>query len=272
MGLCLVAVFAIGAMAAASAFAVNEPEYYTAKNTCSKKFGHLAYAGECTINGSPNKAQLISYTGVGLGASNLEGGLKIECPENTAKGKISGGKSASEPKANRTSKLKITYKGCHETGKLTTECTKTFSVPGTIPTEAIKATLVRASATEGGATVVANREEPESATKGFANFKCGTSTNFITVKVLGKIFVEFKPVIATPDSTKLTSSTEAIQAEKAVIAGCGKQKLLFENGLAPCQFLKVVENGAEQEPSWNVGVGERKYGTKKVEIVEKGEF
>src|SRR2546423_3130368 len=271
-GLCLVAVFAIGAMTTASAFAAGDPEYYTAKNTCTKKFGHLAYAGECIINGTPVKAQLISYTEKG-GPASLEGQLKIECASNEAKGKRSGGngETVADQKANLTTKLKITYKGCHLSGE-TTECTKTFSTPGTIVTEAIKGKLVRASETEGGPTVVGVQEEGEKVTKGFATFKCGTSTNFFTVKVKGKIIVEIAPVIEKPNSAELSSTAFAFQKAKGAIAGCGRQKLLYENALKPCHFLEVEENGKKLEPSWNVAEAELKFGTKKVETVEKGEF
>jgi hypothetical protein len=256
-------------LTAASAFAAAEPEYYTAKNTCSKKYGHLAYAGECIINGKPVKAQLISYTEKG-GPANLEGALKIECASNEGKGKLSGG--TANQKANLTTKLKITYKGCHETGK-TTECTKSFSTPGTIITENIKGTLVRASETEGGGTIVANELEGEKEAKGFATFKCGTSTNFLTVKVKGKIIIEVSPLIAKPDGgTALSNAGETFNREKAAIAGCGKQKLLYVNALKPCHFLQVEENGKALEPSWNVAENEVLYGTKKVETVEKGEF
>jgi len=269
MGLCLVAVFAIVAMTTASAFAAGDPEYYTAKNTCSKKYGHLAYAGECIINGKPVKAQLISYTEKG-GPANLEGALKIECASNEGKGKLSGG--TANQKANLTTKLKITYKGCHETGK-TTECTKSFSTPGTIITENIKGTLVRASETEGGGTIVANELEGEKEAKGFATFKCGTSTNFLTVKVKGKIIIEISPVIEKPDGgTALSSKGETFNREKAAIAGCGKQKLLYVNALKPCHFLQVEENGKALEPSWNVAENLIDFKTKKVETVEKGEF
>jgi len=273
MGLCLVAVFAIGAMTTASAFAAEDPEYYTAKNTCSKKYGHLAYAGECIINEKPVKAQTISYTEKG-GPANLEGALKIECASNEGKGKLSGGTGVGEKgkQAKLTTKLKITYKGCHETGK-TTECTKSFSTPGTIITENIKGTLVRASETEGGATIVANELEGEKEAKGFATFKCGTSTNFLTVKVKGKIIIEVSPVIAKPDGgTALSNAGETFNREKAAIAGCGKQKLLYVNGLKPCHFLQVEENGKALEPSWNVAENLIDFKTKKVETVEKGEF
>jgi len=271
MGLCLVAAFAISAMAAASALAINEPEYFTAKNTCTKTFGHLAYAGEClTGTGKPIPAQTVSYTENG-GPANLEGALKIECASNSGKGKLSGGKGAGEPKANRTTKLKITYKGCKETGT-SKECTKTFSTPETIVTEGIKGNLVRASAESGKPTIVANKLEPEKPTKGFANFKCGTSTNFITVKVQGDIIIEIEPVIEKPEQGALSSVGFTFNKEKEAIAGCGKQQLLYVNGTGACHFLKVVENGNPLEPSWNVAENEVKYGLKKVETVEKGTF
>jgi len=279
MGLCLVTAFAISAVATATASAVGEPEFYTAKNTCTGKFGHLAYKNECVK--VEKKAQAISFTEEG-GVANLEGKLKIECKENTGKGKIEGGTGATgaDHKANRISKLKTTFKNCVETGT-TTECTKTFSVPKTIVTENVKGTLLMASEKSPGATVVAQELEPESATKGFANFKCGTSTNFITVKALGHLIISAIPdtntgeggVVPTPDETKLAKKGATEAEEKAtLITGCGHQKLLFVNGTGPCLFLEIVENGTNTGASWNIFKTNIDYKTKKVETVEKGEF
>jgi len=277
MALCLVAVFAIAASYAASASAA--PRYYTSSNTCTKKFGELAEPGQCIINGSPNKRQEISFTETS-GESFLKGALKITCASNTAKGKLfnEGGRG-------KVKKLKITYSGCFKVGGASTPCGSKFvkvgeteENTGKILTQAIKGDAVRASETFGGATTVVRNltpETPESPkTKGFAEFFCSKEkVGSIKVLVRGHILVRTAPVLTAPDATKVSTTAEVFNEEKGFVAGCSEglgksQKYLFVEGAGTCQFLKVVENGTELEPSVNVATTVVKYGTKKIELVE----
>jgi hypothetical protein len=249
MGLCLVAVFAMSAMATAVASA-GTPEYYTEKIVKTVK--HV-------VKLTPT--QKVAYTDVGAGPSHLEGGLKIECASDTAKGDLEG--------PVKTVKLVVTYKGCHETGN-TTPCENKTTKLETIVTEKIKGTLTEASKTEGGAQVVANELEPEVTL--FAKFVCGTTGHTINVEVKGKILAEVSPTYEKSAFTeaelvsKLATEGKSINNQKAVKAGCGGQDLLYQGGIGPCVHLKVVENGTELEPSWNTAEDTVKYGTKKIGV------
>jgi len=275
MALCLVAVFAIAASYAASASAA--PRYYTSSNTCTKKFGELAEPGQCIINGSPNKRQEISFTEKS-GESFLKGALKITCASNTAKGKLfnEGGRG-------KVKKLKITYSECKKVGTSTPCGSKFVKVgeteenTGKILTQGIKGDAVRASETFGGATTVVRNLTPEKegpTTKGFTEFFCGKEkTGSLKVLVRGHILVRTAPVLTAPDATKVSTTAEVFNEEKGFVAGCSEalgksQKYLFVEGAGACQFLKVVENGTELEPSVNVATTVVKYGTKKIELVE----
>lgn len=244
MGLCLVAAFAMSAIAVSSAVAA--PEYYT---EAAKKVVLL------------KPTQKVAYTNTGSGISHLEGGLKIECTADTGKGDLEGPK--------KTVKLKVTYTGCHESGK-TTPCENKTTVLEKIITEPIKGELTEASKTEGGALVVANRLEPEKTL--FAKFVCGTTGHTLNVEVKGKILAAVTPTFVKSSFTeaelkaKLSTSGKSINAQKGVIAGCGGQDLLYENGVGPCLHLKVVENGTELEPSWNTSEDSVSYGTKKIGV------
>ena len=275
MALCLVAVFAITAAYAASALAA--PLYYTSSNTCEKKFGKLTEAGECIIEGKAVKTQEIAFTETG-GEALLKGALKITCVKNTGKGKIANVEGRA-----RVKKLKITYSECKKTGT-TTPCGSKFIVKegkeentGKILTQGIKGDVTRASETFGGATTVVQNLTPEKegpTTKGFTEFFCGKEkTGSIKVLVRGHILIRVAPVLAAPDATKVSTTGETFNEEKGFVSGCSEaagksQKFLFVEAAGSCQFLKVVENGAELEPSVNVGTNKVKYGTKKLELVE----
>jgi hypothetical protein len=275
MALCLVAVFAIAASYAASASAA--PRYYTSSNTCTKKFGELAEAGECIIAEKPNKTQEISFTETG-GEALLKGALKITCASNVGKGKI-----FNEGKRGKVKKLKVTYSECHKTGSATPCGSKFVKVEekekntGKILTQGLKGDVTRASEIFGGALTVVQNLTPEKegpTTKGFTEFFCGEEkTGSIKVLVRGHILIRVAPVLAAPDETKLATKGETFNEEKGFVSGCSEaagksQKYLFVEAAGACQFLKVVENGAELEPSVNVGTNELKFGTKKVELVE----
>jgi hypothetical protein len=261
MGLCLVAAFAMSAIATASASAA--PEYYQAKSSCTKAFGPVWSGGTCPKTGKVLAATKITYTSKG-GTSHLEGGLEITCSSDESKGDIEGSK--------KTVKLKLTYLGCKETAHPATPCESKTTVLEKITTEFIKGELTDASETFGGATTTVNRLEPESVTKPyFAKFVCGTTGHTINVEVKGKIFVGIAPVLASPEVGKLSLTGEAINQAQGPVAGCGwatgAQRYLYENGAGACQHLKVVENTAELEPSGNISKDTVTYKTA-IETVE----
>lgn len=231
VGLCLVAVFAMSAVVTSAASAARPAWFF--KNTKTKKVEE-ALSGE-----KPTK---IVFSGVG-GESKLEGGLKITCASDTIKGDTFGPKGLV--------KIKIKYKGCHETGN-TVNC---GGVKKEIKTESLKGELTEASEKAGEAKTVVQRLEPELAAPKniFTKFKCGEVKHEFNVVVRGHIFVRVTPThTGTITEADLSTSGETFTEQKSVIPGCGGQKYLYENANPPCDFLIVEENGTELEPSWNI--------------------
>jgi hypothetical protein len=232
VGLCLVAIFAVGAVAAGAASAAN-PAWYVEVKAKGKTPAHVELAKATTK---------IAFSGKG-GESKLIGGLNISCGNDTVKGDTIGEKGVE--------KVKIVYKECHETGN-TVPCGGSKKE---IKTEAIKGTLTTASEKEKGTTTVVERLEPEAASGAkaiFTKFKCGAAKHEFPVEVKGKIFVRVEPTFpGEPTLAQLSKSGETFTEVKGGITGCGVQRFLYEGGNAPCQFLKVVENGTELEPSAN---------------------
>jgi len=228
VGLCLVAIFAMSAIAASAASAAR-PAWFI-KNTKTKKVEEALSTTKVVFSGKG-------------GESKLEGGLKITCETDTIKGDTLGVKGVV--------KVKIVYKGCHETG-LTVNCGGTKKE---IKTEAIKGELTEASEKSPGTTTVVERLEPEAvvAPKNiFTKFKCGEVKHEFNVVVKGQIFVRVEEThTGTITEADLSTLGETFTEQKSVIAGCGGQKFLYENGTGACKFLKVEENGTELEPSWN---------------------
>jgi hypothetical protein len=216
MGLCLVAAFALSAVAAGAAFAA--PEYYS--------------VGKKTKTLEKNTAK-VAFTSKGT-ASKLEGGVVIECNNDASKGDVLN--------ATETGKVKITYEKC-TAPSITSSCQKAPSKPGVIVTESLKAHLAEASEEPGGTLAVVNSFEPEKAGKPFAKFTCGPKKE-LTVIVTGHIFAEQGPVNQPPSLTGFTINREK-SAEKTF--GCTHQQFLYLNATGSCQHL---ETGAGA--SWNV--------------------
>jgi hypothetical protein len=217
LGLCLVAAFALSAVAAVTASAA--PEYYSYNKAKPPVL-------------VPNTLK-IAFTSKGV-ASKLEGGVVIECSSDTSKGDILN--------ATETGKLKVTYTGC-KAPSISSTCQKAPSKTGVISTESLKAVLTTASETKSGATTVVNKLTPEKAGKPFTKFTCGPKKE-LTVIVTGVIFAEQGPVNKAPSTEGFTINREK---SSEVEFGCTKQQFLFENGAGTCQHL---ETGAGA--SWNV--------------------
>jgi len=149
-------------------------------------------------------------------------------------------------------KVVNTYHECFAPS-ITSSCQTSAKLPGTIKTAPLHGTLVYASETEGGTKVAAQKYTPEKpptakeieegfTTGLFASFFCGPKAE-LKVKVSGTIFVEVTP-INTEVFTRKAINAERTTAEPF---GCGKQKLLYENAIAPCKHLFTKAGVA-----WNV--------------------
>lgn len=244
IGLCLAAALTMSALATASASAA--PEYYT------EVTGKLKPLGE---------TQKVALTTAGSGTSHFEMGFKMECASDTGKGDLEGPR--------KVVKLKMTFKGCHESGN-STPCENKTTLLEQITTELIKGELTEASETSGGPLAVALRLEPEK--KLIANFVCGTTGHTFAVNFAGAVFVAVSPSYAKAEFTegelleKLATDDKMIAAQKGVIAGCGGQSLLYEVGSSKCLHLFDEEGGVESEPFWFTQEETVKYGTKKIGV------
>jgi hypothetical protein len=235
MGLCIVAVFAMSALVASTAAAAS-PEYYVAKNACTKKFGPIWGGGECTVTKKTLASTKITYTTT-AGRSYLEGGLTITCSSSTGKGTINGPIHAE--------KLILTYHGCEDPA-ITSSCQTKGTSGGVITTEKIKTTLTEASEAPGGPLVDVNRLEPEK--EYFAQFNCGPKSE-VKVKVHGAVFTNPFPTYATPEEADLhtTGNTNTITKVAEPVEGCGHQQYLFEVGAGSACDHTFTNSGT----SWN---------------------
>jgi hypothetical protein len=258
VGLCLVAMFAMSAIASATASAAPQAEFWQAKNACTKLFEPVWNGGTC--KGKAKAATKIAFTSTGT-KSFLEGGLEITCSSDTSKGDIEG--------STQIKKLKISYVGCKETAHPATPCEKTVSKPELISTESIKGKLENAESTIGSGPHATMHFTPETKPY-FAKFVCGTSGHTINVEVKGGVFATISPVFATANVSNLSTAGKTINEAQAKVAGCGwktgAQKWLYKEGSTTCEFLKVVENGAELEPSGNISSDSETFKTA-VEVV-----
>ena len=231
VGLCLVAVFALSATAAAVASAAN-PAWYIEKKATSKEPASVEVAKATTK---------IAFSGKG-GESQLIGGLNITCGSDEVKGDTIGEKGVE--------KVKIKYKGCHETGN-NVPCGGTKKE---IKTESIKGILTRASEKESGATTVVERLEPELETGAkaiFTKFKCGAAKHEFPVEVKGKIFVRVSPTyVGTPTLTDLATSGETFTEVKGGITGCGVQQLPIRKRRSA---VRVPESDRKRDRTRTVG-------------------
>jgi len=234
VGLCLVAVFALGAIVAGTASAAL-PENGIF-NTKTKVVEPLT------------AEQKIAFKNSSLTEAKLEGGVVIECSSDVGKGDLFGPKG--------TIKLKVTYSGC-KAPAISSSCQKAPTKPGVILTELLHGTLGYASEVKSGALHVVNRLTPEKGEgKPFAKFTCGPKKE-LTVIVTGVILTEPGPV-GVLSTEGFTVNNEKAKEEGF---GCSKQQYLFENGTGLCQHL---ETGAGV--SWNISDDKVTYGTKKIEL------
>jgi hypothetical protein len=178
VGLCLVAVFAFSAVAAASASASERPEY----KKCGKapKVGKTYPTGEfsnkeCTTAAPGGKYRLeevpakTAFTSKSKAATLTVAGKVVKCKKDTDKGEILEQFSAT---------VQITFEGCAINGNKKEPC----GTEGKIETKLLNVGLyfLNESNTESG--VALNAEEGP-----FAEFKCGTETVTIEGYLIGSV-------------------------------------------------------------------------------------
>ncbi len=240
IGLALVAVFAMGAVVAATASAAL-PEYQEeAGGVIKPQTKKIAFKGEAGVS------KLVSAAAT------------IECASDSSKGDILSSTEWEAGKENKqTGKIKITYEKCTSPTLGGVSCETKKTKPGEIITEDLTGVLVYATETEGGTPEVATQLfTPESGTV-FAKFSCDEEE--LPVSVTGSVIGEVKPI---NHAAPLPTEGEVILRSKVTsIAGCGRQQFLFVNGLAPCHHLEALG-----EPAWNVTTETVTYGAKKVDV------
>jgi hypothetical protein len=179
LGLVLVAVFALSAVAAASASAAEPAFYECAKEAggkyekgCAKEGGKGGYVlregigKNHTLKGKSGKAKLETP---GVGA--------VECSSSKSTGTVTGPKNIN--------KIVVEYKGCTSNGK---KCNSTGAKAGTIKTNTLKGEI---GYIEGGkaAHEVGADIKPESGTN-LAEFEC----EGVKIETYGSVIGRVKPV------------------------------------------------------------------------------
>jgi hypothetical protein len=176
LGLCLIAIFAMSAVAAASASAAQEPEY---KLCVKKKDGN--YEKGCGKESAPGKgtAELESvksgtkFTSKSKAATFTVDGTVVKCKKDADSGAFFIGGAASE---------EITFSDCAVNGNKKEPCESTGASAGTIKTNQLSEFLVylNSEETELGVLLV-------SSGKTWAEFHCGAKTFAVDGVLLGTI-------------------------------------------------------------------------------------
>lgn len=206
VGLCLVAMFALSAVATASASAA-EPEYqtcakaakvgktYTGKynnKTCSElnakdegKYERVAVKLPDKIKSKGTITLLYLYS-----VETEKINETVECKKDKSEGELLNGREAS---------LKITYEACEGKGELPGKCTTVGQKEGTILTNPLISTLVwlNAGETEAGIDVAA-------ATKGGALEKVSCAGGVEHAELLGSMVAKVSPVGEASKTETLT--------------------------------------------------------------------
>jgi hypothetical protein len=182
VGLCLVAVFALSAVAAASASAAETPEYKVCGKTpkVGKTYPTGEYSNkECTAPESGGKYRLeavksgTKFTSKSKAATFTVDGTVVKCKKDTDSGAFYVGGAASE---------EITFSDCAVNGNKKETCETTGAGAGTIKTNQLSDFLVylNAEETQLGVLLV-------SSAKSWAEFNCGAKSFAVDGALLGTI-------------------------------------------------------------------------------------
>ncbi|HEY2719991.1 MAG TPA: hypothetical protein VGI52_10185 [Solirubrobacteraceae bacterium] len=210
IGLCLIAVFAIGAVAAASASAAESPTF----KSCGKAtkvgktyIGHYT-SKECTAASkveTGGKYELKEVEGVPVTvkskATNLTlKGKVVKCKKDKGTGEIAGGEVVF---------LTFTFEGCAVNGNKKEPCTTTGHAPGTIVTNELigEPKWINSAETQTGLVVFGLGFE-------FAIFDCGSGP--LKLKSI---------VVGTATTTK-----KGVTAAFKVVGGKQEMRAIWEEG------------------------------------------
>jgi hypothetical protein len=183
LGIALMAVFAMSAVATSAALAA--PEFVH----CVAKAGGTFGAG-CTTVGSgfakeavPAGSKIKFTDKEGTSKFNAKGEITFTCTADTSKGEITGPTTVAG--------IGVIFTGCtaKEGSGASCAANSTGSAAGTIATNALKGVLGNASVTKAGATVPGESLVPEVAGKSFTKLEAnclGTKTAEVTNGVVGE--------------------------------------------------------------------------------------
>jgi hypothetical protein len=240
MGLCLVAVFALGAFAASSAFSAEIGRCVAKAGTgkykdanCTLKAGKLVSEKSFEfVKGAVN----VGFTASG-GTGTLEAasGTNVVCTAQTTKGQYLVKTGAIKA----VWKVVATFTGC-SIPTIGIPCNTAGQASGTIVTSSLKGNLGDISGEKTPAAVVGQELTPEVKNGAFATFECGGGA----VKIVTKS-AKTNCVIAAVGPTNVMSTT---LGEEYKSAGGGHQAVTHfqKTPTKICQLESSVNGGAAE--------------------------
>lgn len=175
MGLCLIAIFAMSAIAAASASAAEAPEYFS----CVKKKGGN-YEKGCATKSAPGEgaAELepvlakTKFTSKSKAATFTVNGTIVTCKKDTDAGEFVG---------NGVALVEITFTKCNANGNKKELCETAGAGAGTIKTGRLTDALLYLNPEETQLGVILLRNGP------WTEFKCGATSFTVDGFLIGSI-------------------------------------------------------------------------------------
>jgi hypothetical protein len=229
MGLSLVAVFAMAAMAAASASAT--PTFYEcakAAKVSGKYTGKYNNAACTEVNGTgEGKYELQAGVGKGKAFKGKGAAAVLHTPAVGGEVTCKGSKDEGKNTLTGQKEVKVTFTGCASLGKT---CNSAGAKSGEIKTNPLAGTLGYISATgpKVGVSLTGEAGKPS------AEFACGTGAGSLNIVTTGAVIGEI-----TGDINKI--SKEATDA--FTVTGGGLQTVTsFEGG--PLEVLETSINGS----------------------------
>jgi hypothetical protein len=245
MGLCLVAVFALGAFAASSAFATAEVGRCVAKAgtgkykdaNCTKKAGKLVSEKQFEWVKSAEKIKFTSAGGTGT--LEAASGTNVVCTAQSAVGQYDVDGTAPAFSIKGVEKVVATFTGC-AIPTIGIACNSAGQASGTIVTKTLAGNLGYVSGEKTLSPVVGQELTPEVKNGAFAEFECGGGA----VKIVTKAATT-NCVIATvgPPNVMSTTATQNYASE-----GGGKQAVKHFQATPTkiCQLESKVNGGTAE--------------------------
>jgi hypothetical protein len=221
MGLCLVAAFAMSALATASASAVGPVFLFSGS---AKEFSSKSEAGELVQKAS---------------ATSEENGSVVKCEKDSDLGEIEGATDT-----DKVTNVLVVFSGCTASVLAKTfTCTTSGQATGVIKTNQLEGQLGYISESEKTVGLVLKPKSPATL---FAEFNCTRTGETLSIKVRGEIIGEIGKVNKLIEPGGHFTLTYATNATKKWLQVPNELKVLGETktGLLLESSVSLIQNGA----------------------------